>query len=58
MKAWFSSQPTRLDILRQITKGSTPLVRVLYATPERDEIKPACVHIFTDADELAEEIKR
>lgn len=48
MKAWFSPEPSRLDIMRQITQGSTPRLRVIYATADRE-----LTHLWGDNDALA-----
>ena len=59
---WFDDV-TGLDARRKLLStpdvdGERRALRVVYAKPERDEIKPSCVHLYSDADELAEEIKR
>lgn len=49
-----------LSAIRQIQANAVKAqtLRVIYAEPERDEFKPQCVHIYTDADILALELKR
>jgi hypothetical protein len=50
----------QLDAFRDAqVDGDQPITapRVVYATPERDESKPACVHLYGDADEQAAEMK-
>ena len=49
-RLWFD------DVTRK--DGERRALRVIYDKPERDEIKPSCVHLYSDADELAAELKR
>jgi hypothetical protein len=62
MRAWFLSLFRFRDVsLPQEMKAAywsgPQTARVVYAKPERDEIKPACVHCYGDGDQVAEEIK-
>lgn len=64
MKAWFSSEPTRLEALRLALADNTPRVRVLYATcepfPTREEAeaKLAAAEILRDEYERERERAR
>jgi hypothetical protein len=61
MRAWFLSLFRFRDVsLPQEMKalwGTEQTARIVYAKPERDEIKPACVHLYGDGDQVAEEIR-
>lgn len=61
MRAWFLSLFRFRDVsLPQEMKalwGTEQTARIVYAKPERDEMKPGAVHMFTDNDLIAEEIK-
>lgn len=48
--------PAQLARLKQAT-ADLQKPRVIYAKPERDEINEACVHLWSDNDLIAEEIK-
>jgi hypothetical protein len=49
--------PQQLAKLKQ-AMGDVKPPRVVYATPERDELKPSCVHMYSDSDVLALQLKR
>lgn len=61
-RLWFDDVTRKEAIARLVNlpdaDGERRAMRVVYAKPERDEIKPSCTHLYSDADELAEEIKR
>jgi hypothetical protein len=61
LRDWFFGQEgiyrQQLDALKAECADLKP-PKVIYDTPERDESKPQCVHLYSDSDVLALQLQR